>query len=410
MMKLAIDGGEPARRQPLPRGTKTGPEELKELVDVVHSGQLGRWGGTKVEQFEGEFAALVGAQHAVACTSGTASIHLAVGALNPSPGDEIVTGPITDIGTVIPILYQTAVPVFCDLDPQTFNLDPAALERCLSPRTKAIIVVHLFGSPSDMEGILAVANRHGVPVIEDCSQAHLAEYRGQVVGRAGVAGCFSMQQSKHITTGDGGVTVTDDEELYRRIQLHSDKGWHRAQFGPRRYSVLGLNYRMTELQGAVAVAQARKARGVVEGRRRNGERLTELIARAEWLRPQRVLEGSRASYWLYGFTLDPRAPFTVDEFAAALRAEGVGCSPHYIGKPIYLCHEAVAAKRVFGDSSFPWDHARPEIRYDETTCPVAQQILDRLVTLPLDEHWDEEAVSDVAAALLKVDRLLGRSD
>lgn len=407
-MKLAIDGGEPVRRRPMPRGKKTGPCELKELVDVIDSGQLGRWGGTKVEEFEREFAALVGAAHAVACTSGTASIHLAVGALNPSPGDEIVTGPITDIGTVIPILYQTAVPVFCDLDPRTYNMDPACLERCISPRTKAIVVVHLFGSPSDMEAILEIGRRHGIPVVEDCSQAHLAEYRGEIVGRAGAAGCFSLQQSKHITTGDGGVTVTDDEELYRRIQLHSDKGWHRAQFGPRHYSVLGLNYRMTELQGAVALAQTRRARDVVERRRRNGELLTSLIEAAEWIRPQQMLEGCRASYWLYAFTVQPHAPFSADEFAAALKAEGIGGGAHYIGKPIYLCHEAVAARRVFGDSSFPWDHARPEIRYDETTCPAAQQILDRLITLPLDEHWDDEAVRDAAEALLKVDRLLGR--
>src|SRR5205085_1041453 len=148
--------------------------------------------------------------------------------LNPSPGDEIITGPITDIGTVIPILFQTAVPVFCDLDPATFNLDPAALERCVTPRTRAIMPVHLFGSPSDMDAICAVAERHGIPVIEDCSQAHLAEHRGEYVGRAGRAGCFSLQQSKHMTAGDGGVMVTDDEALHERARLFADKGWHRA--------------------------------------------------------------------------------------------------------------------------------------------------------------------------------------
>lgn len=402
--KLAIHGGEPVRKRPLTQGKKVGKEELKELIDVIDSGNMFRWGGTKVKQFEEEFARLLGAQYAVASTSGTASIHVAVGMVNPNPGDEIITAPITDVGTVIPIIYQSAIPIFADVDPETGNMDPESIEANITDKTRAIIVVHLAGNPCDMDAIMSIARRHNLVVIEDCSQAHLSIYKGKYVGTIGDIGCFSLQQSKHITTGDGGITITDNEEYGIRGKLFADKGWHRAEYGPRRYTLLGMNYRMTELQGAVACAQVRKLPEVIERRNRNGDMLSQLIADVPGVKPQKVLPDCRHTYWHYELLVQPDANFTADEFAQALKAEGIPASAHYIGKPIFLCHEALAQQRVFGNSRHPFDHpnARQGIRYYEGLCPRTEDYLNRLVVLPMSEFFTREDIQDMAHAIRKV--------
>jgi dTDP-4-amino-4,6-dideoxygalactose transaminase len=402
--KLAIHGGTPVRKRPLPGGKKVGKEELKELIDVIDSGDMFRYSGTKVKAFEEEFRQLMGADYATASTSGTSAIHVAVGMVNPSPGDEIITAPITDIGTVIPILYQTAIPIFADVDPETFCLDPADAERKITKKTKAIIVVHLAGNPCDMDALLEIGKRHGIAIIEDCSQSHLSEYKGRPVGTIGDIGCFSLQQSKHITTGDGGITITSNEEYGIRGKLFADKGWHREEFGPRRYTLMGPNYRMSELVGAVALAQVRKLPDIVARRRANGDLLSSLIADAPGIEPQRLLDGCKHTYWHYELGVHRGGPYTADEFCQALRAEGIGCSAHYIGKPIFLCHEALAQKRIFGDSHFPFDHpnARPGIEYKEGDCPVCEDVLDRMVILSMSEFYAEADVRDVAAAVNKV--------
>jgi len=401
MERLAIDGGRPVRTTPFPSGKKVGAEELKEVTEVIESGNLFRFGGTKVAQFEKEFAALLGVKHAVASTSGTAAIHVAVGMLNPSPADEIITCPITDLGTIIPIIYQTAIPIFADLEPDSYNMDARSLERNIHPNTKAIIVVHLFGNPTNMDAICDVARKHGLPVVEDCSQAHLAELGGRLVGTMGEIGCFSLQQSKHMITGDGGITVTNDDYLAKRGALFMDKGWERSQTGPRVYPMLGMNYRMTELQGAVAVAQVRKVRGLVEKRRQSGDLLTKLIADVPGVKPQRVLPGGKHSYWLYAFRVEG---MDAARFAEALKAEGIPCSAGYIGKPIFLCNDALRNQRIFGDSAHPFDHprARKGIAYREGLCPVAEGILRRMIQLPLNEAWGEQEVHDAAKAIAKV--------
>ncbi len=410
---LAIDGGTPVRSRPFPREQKVGKEELKELIDVIYSGHMGRFGhdASKVAAFEKEFAEVYGVSHAIASTSGTSAIHIAVGMVNPSPGDEIIVGPITDMGSVVPVPYQTAIPIFPEVGRDTFNMDPASIEENVTENTVAIMAIHLFGNPCDMDAIMDIARRHDLVVIEDCSQAHMSEYRGKLVGTIGHIGCFSLQQSKHITAGEGGITVTEDEELAARGRLFMDKGWHRAQYGPRRYDVFGPNYRMNELTGAVALAQTRKLREIVALRRERGDLLTELIGDDPHVRPQRLLDGCEHTYWRYGMRVLEDAPFTPQEFAAALVAEGIPCSRGYIGRPIFLCHEAFRKQRLFGDSRFPFDHpnARDGIVYDESTCPVTQEVLDRMV-LPIapSQFLSEGDIREIAGAIRKVSSLLGR--
>jgi len=409
--QLAINGGIPVRTGPFPgEAGKVGKEELKELVDVIDSGQMNRWGGTKVVAFEEEFAALHGAGHAIASTSGTACLHVAVGMVNPTPGDEIILGCITDIGSVVPILMQGAIPVFAEADPETLNPGPAEIEAKITDKTKAIMAIHLFGNPCDMDPIMELATAHDLLVIEDCSQAHMSEYKGNLVGTMGDIGCFSLQQSKHITCGDGGITITSDDDLALRGKLFMDKGWHRDVYGPRKYEVFGPNYRMNDLSGAVALAQTRKLPEFTELRRARGDQISALLEGNPWVHPQKLLDGCKHTYWQYGMLVEEDAPFTADEFAQALGAEGVGCGAHYIGQPIFLCHDAVRNQKLYGDSHHPFDHpnANP-ITYDENTCPITQGIIDRLVmpTRPT-QFWAEEHSEEVAAAIRKVSENLNQ--
>ena len=230
---LALHGGTPRRSEPFPTRKPFGEREEVLLLEAVRSQNLFGKTGTFVPRFEKAFAGFYGSAFAQSCTSGTAAVHLAVGAVNPDPGDEIITAPITDPGSVMPILMQNAVPVFADVDPITLNMDPDSIEATITDRTRAIILVHLFGRPCNIEEVLAVAQKHDIVLIEDCSQCHATKYRGRYVGTFGDIGTFSFQQSKHMTTGDGGMTITNDESTYIRLKLFSDKGWDYKYMGER---------------------------------------------------------------------------------------------------------------------------------------------------------------------------------
>jgi dTDP-4-amino-4,6-dideoxygalactose transaminase len=402
MDKLAIDGGEPVRTKPFPSGKRVGQEELAQLEQVIASGNL--FHGAKVQQFRQEFAEMFGVKYAVTSTSGTAAIHVGVAMVNPSPGDEIITSSITDIGTIIPIIYQNAIPIFADVQPDTWNMDAKDLERKITPKTKAILVIHLFGNACDMDAILEVAKRHNLPVLEDCAQAHLSAYKGRLVGTLGDIGCFSFQQSKHMLTGDGGMTITNTEEYGARGTFFVDKGLNRGWAGAQRYPMLGMNYRMTELQAAVGIAQLQKLKSVTTARNRVGNLLSELIADVPGVTPQRVINGGVHTYWKYGLTIAPSLPFTASQFAQALSKEGIPAAAHYIGKPIFLCQEALVRQQIFGSSHHPFDHpdTREGLSYEPGQCPVTENILNRMVTVGVNQFLGEADAQDIAKAIRKV--------
>ncbi|HEX2037177.1 MAG TPA: DegT/DnrJ/EryC1/StrS family aminotransferase [Chloroflexota bacterium] len=402
---LAIHGGTPYRTAPFPRRAPFGDREVELVTEAIRSQNLFGPGNRMVPEFERRFADLYGVPHVAASSSGTAAIHVAVGTLNPEPGDEIITAPITDLGTVVPIIYQTAIPVFADVD-ETYNMDPADVERKITPRTRAILVVHLFGNPANMDAIMAIARRHGLPVIEDCSQAHLTSYKGRLCGTIGDLGAFSLQQSKHMTTGDGGMTISARDDLAERMRFFTDKGWTRKPgWGARTYLFLAPNYRMTELQGAVGLAQVEKVRAVVARRTELGNRLTARLRGLPGLLPAPVTEGGTHTYWSYPLRV---TRWTPRSFAGALRAEGVPAGGGYIGKPIYLCAEALCAQATFGTSGFPFTspYVRQAPRYDESLCPRAQDALDHMVTLSIVESYSEQDIDDMAGAIAKVAELL----
>ncbi len=406
--KLAIEGGAPVRTQPFPTvgnasGRRMGEEEIRNLTEAIHSGRLFRYGGTFVTRLEQEFARLHGAKHAIAATSGTTALHVAVGAVQPNPGDEIITSPITDMGTIIPILFQNAIPVFADLEPDTYCLQPRSVEERLTERTAAIVVVHLFGQPTDMDPILELAGRRGIPVIEDCAQAYLAEYHGKLVGTMGALGCFSMQQSKHMTAGDVGIVITDDDELATRARLFADKGWPRGGEA-REYLFLGNNYRMNELTGAVACAQLGKVESVVAARRAAAEKLNARVRQIPGVNPPGVRAGCRHSYWQYPITIDEEVlRASPRDFVAALSAEGVPAGHGYIGRPIYMT-QMLYNRTAYGTSHCPWtcEYAARNIQYQESDCPNTVEILRRIIVMPMNENYTDQDINDIAEGLDKV--------
>ena len=406
---LALHGGSPYRdvkSDPFPTRTPFGDEEIRLVTQALRSQNLFRWGGELTPRFEQRFAAAYGAKHAVGSTSGTAALHVAMGAVNPEPGDEIITSAITDLGTIIPILYQNAVPVFADIEMETLTVDPEEVERLITPRTRAIIAIHLFGNACRMEALTEIAGRKGLPLIEDCCQAHLTAYQGRLLGTYGDMGCFSFQQSKHMTTGDGGMTITNDSALGRCMRMFADKHYDRDREGSRMYGPLGMNCRITELHSAVGLAQLEKVSAVVDTRNRLGSRLSEGISHVDGIDPAPVTPGARHSYWLYPMLV---SGYAAGEFARALVAEGIGASAGYIGDPIFQCSAALADHQTYGDSGFPFYSPYTDRTFEraDELCPRTREVLRRLVVLPFNENYSESDIDDVAGAVCKVASGLG---
>jgi perosamine synthetase len=383
-------------------GRSFGDEELALLQRVIESGTLTSTKGTAVRQLERRFAALLGSGRAIACASGTAAIHAAIAAIDPEPGEEVVTSPITDMGAITPILYQGAIPVFADVDPRTCNVTAETIRPRLSGRTRAIVVTHLFGNPAEMAPILELAARRRIPVIEDCSQAFLAETGGRIVGTLGTLGCFSLQQGKHIACGEGGLVVTDDPSLARRIELFVNKAWGYGDPNPD-HTFLALNYRMTELQGAVALAQLGKLRAGVERRRAMAKRLDEALAGIPGVATPVVAPGAVHSYWRYCLRIDGTSvPGGSPAFGAGLKRRGIAAAPRYIQKPAFQC-AVIREQRTFGNSRFPFTLARAEaIDYRPEQYPGVFEGLRDVLVLPWNEGFTVDHIDYIATAVHEV--------
>ena len=377
-------------------GRSLGAPELAALEEVIRAGALTSTRGPWVGELERRFAERIGSEHAIAASSGTSAVHAAIAAVDPEPGDEIVTTPITDMGAIAPILYQGAIPMFADVDAHTGNVTAATIAPCLSDRTRAIVVTHLFGNPAEMAPILALAGRHGVPVIEDSAQAYLAREGGRLAGTIGAIGCFSLQQGKHITTGEGGLVVTDDPAHARRLRMWVNKAWPYGEPNPD-HEFLAPNARMSELQGAVGAAQLDGLDGGVEARVDAARRLTARLAGIPGVETPRVAAGAEHSYWRYCLHVDPAVvPGGPGAVARELAVLGVPSGPRYIQKPAFRC-AVIAEQRTFGSSRFPFTLARPEaLDYSAERFPGAFRMLETALVLPWNERYREEHVEQLA--------------
>lgn len=406
MATLAINGGTPVRTRPFPGRQPFGLPDAQQVLEALNQQTLFFASGHKVYDFQSQFCDLYGVQHAVASTSGTSAIHVALGAINPDPGDEIITTPISDMGTVAPIILQNCVPVFADLDPLTFNLDPDDVERKITDRTRAIIVVHCWGQPAEMDRFVDIAKRHNLYLIEDCAQAHLTHYKGKLAGTIGHLGTFSLQSSKHLQCGDGGVTITSDDELGKRAALFVDKGcdWSEDRKYRLRYAFIAPCYRMTELQGAVLLAQLPRLSEIVQRRQELGDLLASRLLGVPGITPPGRIEGSEHSYWSFPILVDEAVlGVTPEAFGEAVQAEGVPMGGNWIGKPLYL-YEALAEKITYGRSHFPFDspYVSHPVHYGPGLCPQAERAMAQLRTLPINERYTNEDIEDMAQAVRKV--------
>ncbi len=407
MVQLAIDGGEPVRTVPFPTWPIWGEREEALLLEVLHSGQWGILSGNKVAQFGHAFAEFQGAKHALCVTSGTTALEIAMRALGIGPGDEVLTTPYTFVATPSAAFLAGARPVFVDVDPETYLIDPARVEEAITERTRAIVPVHIAGSPCDMDAIMEIARRHHVYVVEDACQAWGASWRGTPVGAIGDLGCFSFQASKNINAGEGGALVTNDPELAERCwSLHNvgrvrDGAWYQ-------HEVLGWNYRMTEWQGAVLLAQLERLPGHIARRAENAAYLTSRLSEVQGITPAKVDERVTSHAWhLYIATFDPEmfGGRSCTEFIRMLNAEGIPCSSGYV--PL---NRSPAIRRALAEQE---GHVRPWESDDLDLpalppCPIAEYLCDRTIWLTQSMFLgDREDMDDIVAAIFKIQDAVG---
>lgn len=397
--KLAIDGGTPVRNRPWPQWPVFDETEEQAILEVLRSGKWWSVEGTKVREFEETFARFQDAQYAVCVTNGTAALEVALRAAHIGCGDEVIVPPYTFIATATAVLAVGATPVFVDVEENSLNIDPTKIEDAITPRTRAIIPVHIGGCPADMDGVMEVARKHNLLVVEDAAQAHAAEWKGHKVGAIGDMGAFSFQASKNLNAGEGGAVVTQDSHW-------ADQVWSVHNVGRVRqgrwyeHHVLGSNFRMTEFQAAILLCQIKRLPEQTELRTRNAQVLTQMLKHIPGILPlepdPRV---TRHAYHLYIFRYDKTAfgGRPREEFLKALNAEGIPCSAGYV--PLYK-------ERVFLNRPLSKDICQLSSLkdYSKVHCPVceracAEEAVWLFQTLLLG---DESDMADIATAIEKV--------
>jgi dTDP-4-amino-4,6-dideoxygalactose transaminase len=397
--RLAIHGGLPLRTRPFPSYVTIGEEEKRAVMAVldgkVLSDFLGTWspqfyGGAQVRALEKEWADYFGIKHAVTVNSATSGLMAAVGAAAVGPGEEVIVSPYTMSASAACVLVYNAVPVFADIDPQTFCLSAETIRARLTPRTKAVVVVDIFGQPPDMDPIMDLARRHNLVVIEDSAQSPGATYKGRYAGTLAPLGVFSLNYHKTIHTGEGGVVVTDDDNLAERVQLIRNHAEVIVSKKPTKnlVSLLGFNYRMTEIEAAIGREQLKKLARLHQPRIDAAEALSDKLREFPFLTPPYVQPDVVHGWYVYSIKYDtqqtgvPRA-----RFAAAVRAEGVPLYEGYV-EPIYL-QPMYQQQTLYGEVGCPFrcPHYQGQANYARGLCPVTERM-----------HFDELLYTNICHA------------
>ncbi len=384
--KLALLGGPATITQSFKSYNPIGAEEVQAAKEVIESGVLSQFigahhpdflGGPKVKEFESQCANYFGAKHAVTVNSWTSGLIAAVGAVGIQPGDEVIVTPWTMCASATAILHWNAIPVFADIDPTTFCLDPRSVEANITPFTKAIMSVDIFGMSADMDALMDIAKRHGLKVISDTAQAPGAQYKGKYAGTLADVGGFSLNYHKHIHTGEGGVLVTNDDEIAQRLQLirnHAEAvvdGMGVTDLT----NMVGYNFRLGEIECAMGITQLKKLQGFVDGRERVARRLNEKLAGLQGLTTPVVMPGCTHAYYVYGMVLDTELlGVSRATLVRALQAEGVsGLASGY--QNVHLL-PIFQRKVAYGSHGFPWtsDICHREVSYAKGICPVAERL------------------------------------
>ena len=396
---LAAAGGTPIRTSPFPGWPVFDATEEEAILGVLRSGSW--FLGERVAEFERTFTEYCEAKHGVSVSSGTVALQVALEAAGVVLGDEVIVPSYTFIATASSVALVGGVPVFVDVDPDTYLIDPAAVEAAITEKTKAIIAVHIAGQPADLDALTAIAAKHGVLLIEDSAQAHAAAWKGRRVGAIGDLGTFSFQASKNLNAGEGGFIVTDDEELQLRAWSIHNCG--RAPGGEwYEHPLVGGNYRLTEMQAALALSQLRRLDEQTEKRTHSAALLTEQLSEIEGIRPLAVDERvTRHAFHLYVFRYDADAfgGAAREQFLKALAAEGIPCAAGY--KPLYR-EPAFQARFSDFPLSSPAFGGRPD--YSGVHCPVTERICaDEAVWLTQNLLLGTESdISQISEAIAKI--------
>jgi len=401
--RVTVAGGKPVRKNLLPlHQAVIGEEEVAAAVSVLKSGNLmGIHGGQKGAEFERELSDYFGVSHAVTVNSGTSALHAVLACMGIGPGDEVLVPPLGFISTALAVSYQNAVPVYADVDPVHLNISAESIREKITPRTKAIIVVHLWGHPADMDPLIEIARENNLCLIEDCAQAHGAEYKGRKVGSFGDASCFSLVQTKIITAGgEGGFVLTRDGELAARMREFCN--FARSETDLLFWGI-GYNYRMPEIMGAIGSAQLGKLDRFIEKRRKNARYLTLALDGIQGVEMPREATWAKNVYWMFPLRVNEAVlGISRDQFVSALKSEGIGASSPKL--PDHL-QQVFTEKIGYGRTNCPFEcpHHPGSVSYHQGLCPNAEKGASETLWLPgCSPAATELDLEDVVAAVKNV--------
>ena len=402
---LALHGGPKTKRTPYGAGSKHDAEAESEALRArMLAGPLPLALGPSILEMRRMVQEMFGVRCCVPTSSGTAAVHAGLAALGVQPGDEVITTPLTDHGTIIGIMQLNAIPVFADVNPATMMIDAGTIAPWLTARTRVLLPVHVFGCPADMDGIMNLAEARGLKVLEDCAQSWGAEWAGRPVGTLGHAGIYSINESKHISAGEGGIVITDDPEAGRYADLFVDKSYNRSGVGPVDPVMPALNYRLSEINAVIAIEQLKYLPEIARRRYALGEALAEGVAGLPGVSLLRPPAPAKSSYWAGVLIIDAgRAGVDGPGFARALAAEGISA-----GAPV---QRNVLDWPLFGTlnenpRAFPTYIAPglPAGRFDPADRPHAVAMARRAIRVHLDDFSTDEDIRQTAAAIRKVAR------
>lgn len=390
---LALLGGTPVNDKPLPTYNTIGDAEKAAVMEVLDSGELSGfvaapgdwfWGGARVRALEEAFKAHFGVKHAIAVNSATSGLHAALMAMDLGPGDEVIVSPYTMHASATMIVMCGAVPVFADIDPDTYCIDPASVEAAITPRTRGVVAVNIFGHPADLDPLKAICSRHGLFLLEDNAQAPDAIYKGRKTATIGDAGVFSFNRHKTMQCGEGGVIITNDDRIAKKAALFRNHGetvvaaWGEEDL----VNTLGVNYRMCEMEAAVALEQFRKLPELNKARVTLCNRLSANLGNIEGISMPHTADGCEHVYYFYVMKYDEAVTgLPRDLFVKAFQAEGFPLRGGYL-KPLYL--EPMYQRKIgLGRHGFPWTAAgaNPDISYARGLCPIVERVQDKEVIL-----------------------------